>query len=95
MLEREVETYFVSQVEKNGGSVRKLKWINRSNAPDRFVALNGAWLVELKANGKKERPAQTRERKRLELNGVRCRVINSVEGVDAFIKEVLACPCPV
>lgn len=88
MRESKIEKYFVEQVEKAGGEVRKLKWINRAHAPDRFVALNGVWLVEMKRPGGVERPGQARERERLTRQGVRCRVIDSFEKVDLFIEEV-------
>lgn len=90
LLERKIEDYFNKQVKGHGGEVRKLSWVNRWHAPDRFVALNGVWLVELKRTGAKLRPGQERERLRLTAKGVRCRVINSIEGVDDFIKEVLS-----
>lgn len=86
MRESKIEAYLVAEVTKLGGEVRKLKWIGRSHAPDRFVAYNGVWLVELKAPGKVERPGQTRERERLTAQGVRCRVIDSLLGVDTFIE---------
>ena len=85
MRESKIEAYLVAEVTKLGGEVRKLKWIGRSHAPDRLVAYNGVWLVELKAPGRVERPGQARERERLTANGVRCWVIDSLEGVDNFI----------
>lgn len=91
MRESEVEKYLVRRIESLQGEVRKLTWQNRSHAPDRFVALNGVWLVELKAPGKVERPGQVRERQRLVANGVRCRVLDSKDAVDIFIEEILRC----
>lgn len=88
MRESTVETYFKDRVEAVGAEVRKMKWINRSHAQDRFVAFNGVWLVELKRPGKDERPGQKRERLRLEAQGVRCRVVCSLAGVDAFVEEL-------
>lgn len=88
MRESIVEDYLVAEVVKLGGEVRKLKWLGRSHAPDRFVAFNGVWLVELKATGKGERAGQARERKRLTENGVRCWIINSLDGVDEFIAHI-------
>lgn len=90
MRESKVEAHLVAEVEKLGGEVRKMQWIGRRNAADRFVAFNGVWLVELKASGKGERVGQTRERQRLVANGVRCWVINSLEGVDTFIAHIQA-----
>lgn len=88
MRESKIETYLVAEVTKLGGAVRKLKWQGRSHAPDRFVAYNGVWLVELKAPGKVERPGQVREREQLTAQGVRCRVIDTLSGVDSFIQEL-------
>lgn len=58
ILERDIEKYLVTQVEKAGGEVRKVQWVGRRNAPDRLVMLpdpgpgrgtfNNSWWVELK-----------------------------------------------
>lgn len=88
MLERDVEKYFVAQVKQAGGEVRKLKWIGRRAAPDRFVALNGAHLVELKRPGKDARIEQKREHDRLRKKGIKVYIIDTKEGVDSFIREV-------
>ena len=86
--ERDIEKYLCQQVELAGGLTRKLTWIGRVGAPDRFVALNGVWLVELKAPNGKESVTQTRERNRLLALGVKCFVINSMEGVDHFVSTI-------
>jgi hypothetical protein len=86
--ERDIEKYLCSQVEQAGGLTRKLTWIGRVGAPDRFVALNGVWLVELKSPTGEESKLQTRERNRLLALGVRCIVINSLEGVDNFVSTI-------
>lgn len=39
MRESTIEKYLVAQVEAHGGEVRKVKWIGRNSAPDRFVML--------------------------------------------------------
>lgn len=44
--------------------------------------------VELKAPGKKPTPAQTREHVRMRLAGQDVRVIDSLAGVDALMKEL-------
>lgn len=86
--ESQVEDYFKKQVEALGAEVRKLKWIGRRNAADRFVAFNGVWLVELKRPTTDERIGQKRERLRLEAQGVRCRVCHTLEEVDQFVDEL-------
>lgn len=92
MRESQLEGYLVAEVLKLGGEVRKLKWIGRSHAPDRFVAYKGVWLVELKAPGKVERPGQTRERQRLVAHGVRCYVLDSMDKINTFIELLKATP---
>ena len=49
MRESEVEAYLVKRVKELGGDTRKMKWIGRRGAPDRFVMLYGGFFVELKA----------------------------------------------
>lgn len=90
MLERDVETYFVRQVEAHGGVQRKLKWIGRSHGMDRFVKFLGVpvVLVELKKPGKKPRDGQEREIARLRAVGVDVRVIDTKTGVDNFIRDM-------
>lgn len=100
MREREIEDYLVKRVEEIGGEVRKVKWIGRRGAPDRFVLLperqgvrlgaprrlppDGFW-VELKAPGKKPTAQQQREHERLEAFGVHIEVIDSLEQVDEVL----------
>jgi hypothetical protein len=90
MLERNVEDYFVAQVEAHGGEQRKLQWVARRHGPDRFVKFLGVpvVLVELKKPGKTPRPGQEREIARLRAVGVDVRVIDTKAGVDAFIRDM-------
>lgn len=86
--EKKVEDYFVARIEEDGGEVRKLKWIGRRGAPDRFVAVfywNG--LAEIKAPGEELEAHQEREVERLRKLGVNVVVLDSVEAVDLFIKN--------
>jgi hypothetical protein len=91
MLERNVEDYFVEQVEAHGGIQRKVKWLGRRAAPDRFVKFLGApaVLVELKRPGKTARPEQEREHARLRAVGVDVRVIDTKQAVDNFIRDMV------
>lgn len=53
-LEADVEAYFVAKVQALGGEVRKVQWLGRKNAPDRFVMIPGSrpnFWVELKRPG--------------------------------------------
>jgi hypothetical protein len=70
-----------------GGEVRKVQWIGRRGAPDRFVMLpTGAchW-VELKAPGKVAEPHQLREHVRMAAMGQRVEVIDSLAGVEGLL----------
>ena len=53
-VEREsvIEAYLKKCIKAAGGEVRKLRWIGRRGAPDRFVMLKGvSCFVELKRPG--------------------------------------------
>jgi hypothetical protein len=86
--ERDVESYLVDRVKERGGEVRKMQWIGRRAANDRFVALHGAHLVELKRPGKEAEDHQAREHKRLSENGCSVWCLDSYEAVDKFIGAV-------
>lgn len=94
--EAAVEEYLVERVKSLGGEVRKVKWIGRNGAPDRFVmlpeknpalgtAFNNAIWVELKAPGEKAKPHQLREHERMRKCGQRVEIIDSFEGVDQLL----------
>lgn len=84
--ERDIERYLVAQVKAVGGEVRKVKWIGRRGAPDRFVMLPGAGVwVELKAPGVEPELYQRREHARMRTMGQRVEVIDSFAGVDAIL----------
>lgn len=87
--ESKIETYFRDQILSIGGEVRKVKWIGRNGAPDRFAAFLG-WngFIEFKAPGLDLEPHQAREHERLKALGVRVLMLNSIEGVDKFIARV-------
>lgn len=86
MRESQIEAYLVERVRELGGEVRKVRWIGRRGAPDRFVMLPGRsrW-VELKAPGEKVKPHQAREHARMRATGQHVEVIDSIEGVDALL----------
>ncbi|KAA3649819.1 MAG: VRR-NUC domain-containing protein [Proteobacteria bacterium] len=96
MRESTIEQYLVDRVKALGGEVRKVKWIGRHGAPDRFVMLpqtgetigrpaRSLW-VELKAPGEKPKPHQVREHERMRRMGQCVEIVDSCERVE----EVLA-----
>ena len=89
MREREIEKYLVQRAKQLGGEVRKVMYIGHRGAPDRLLMLPAGVLVwvELKAPGKKPEPHQIREHVRMRRMGQRVAVIDSLEGVDALMKE--------
>jgi hypothetical protein len=46
MLEHDIEDYLVKRVKAMGGEVRKVQWIGRNGAPDRFVMLPPKFVRE-------------------------------------------------
>ena len=86
MRESEIEAHLVQRVKALGGEVRKVAWVGRNGAPDRFVMLPGGCMwVELKAPGQKTKPHQQREHDRLRAMGQRVVVIDSIDAVDALL----------
>ncbi len=84
--ETKIEAYLKKLVENEGGLIRKCRWLDRSGAPDRFVALYGCvFLVELKGTGKEPKPHQFREHNALKAHGVNIFVANSFGQVEDFI----------
>jgi hypothetical protein len=99
MRESQVEKHLVEQVEGTGGLVRKLQWVGRRSAPDRLVGwpwekLNKESkftpnaLIETKRPKGKARDDQKREHERLRAIGFDVRVLDTIEAVDAFVKEM-------
>ena len=90
MREAEVEDYLVKCVKKLGGEVRKVKWIGRRGAPDRFVMVCGLnFFVELKAPGKKPNEQQQREIKSLKSRDVAVYVVDSTKAVDELLSTIV------
>lgn len=83
--ESEVEAYLVKRIKALGGEVRKVAWIGRRGAPDRFVMTPDTkpnrW-VELKRPGKTPEPHQLREIERMRACDEIVEVVDSFEQVD-------------
>lgn len=94
VIEADVENHLVAEVRKAGGEVRKMRWIGRRNAPDRFVMHQnlpgGCCLIELKAPKKTPNPGQVAEHRLLRNHGVLVLVLDTIEKVDAFVSQALA-----
>lgn len=86
--EGKVEAYFVEQVEKHGGLVRKCRWLCRRGAPDRYWTIHGKrnGFAEIKAPGEPLKPHQEREIRKLRAAGDIVYVIDTFEGVDLFVR---------
>lgn len=85
--EGRIEAYLKKQVEAAGGSIRKVRWIGRRNAPDRlaWIRAPGAW-IEVKCSGEVPTPPQQREHERLRKDGWIVLVVDSYETVDSAVK---------
>ena len=91
MAESYVEKEFVRIFERAGWLVRKLKWIGRHGAPDRFVAKRGrVALVELKKRGGDLQPSQVREFPRLRNAGVDVFVVSTIAEATALLARLEA-----
>ena len=88
MLEKHLEQYLKTSVEKSGGL--SFKWISTvTGVPDRIVFLKGkVYLVELKAKSGRLSPRQLVVFRLLEKQGFIVTVIFSEEEVDAFIRFI-------
>jgi hypothetical protein len=86
--ERNVRDYFLKIAKSYDAEVRKCEWYRRRDAPDWFVALNGAHLVELKRPGEKPNPSQAREALKLEKKGVPVHVLSTYDEVDDFFERI-------
>lgn len=91
MREKEIEKKLVEKVKKAGGIAPKWVSPGTNGMPDRLVFLpfTKFALVELKAPGKKPRPLQVSRHRLLARLGFKVYVIDSEEGIDAMLKEVL------
>lgn len=92
MRESVVEKHFKRRVEATGGIVRKVRWIGRRGAPDRWAgweATQKRGWVEMKKPATPEAEAhQAREHARLRACGERVDVLATIEAVDAYIEEM-------
>ena len=90
MEESRIEKRLKKEIEKLGGKALKFVSPGVSGVPDRIVLLPQGRIifVELKAPGKKPRPIQKYRIKELTTLGFRVEIIDSIEGVNNFVKEI-------
>lgn len=89
MLEKNVESYLVREIEKINGQAYKFN-STKSGMPDRIVLLPGGRIifVETKAPGGKPRPLQRKRIKDLQKLGFWVEVIDTIEKVNMFVERV-------
>lgn len=91
IAERDVEAHLVKRVKELRGEIRKVKWIGRKSAPDRFVMLPSRhpnFWAELKRPGYTMTAtveAQLREHDRMRAMDEIVYVLDSFEAVDAAL----------
>lgn len=91
ILEADVEEYLVKAVKALGGEVRKVAWIGRAKAPDRFVMLPGStpnFWAEVKRPGYVHNAhveAQEREHAIMRTLDEIVHVLDSFDAVDAAL----------
>lgn len=87
-MEAPLEGLAIDRAAARGWFYRKLSWIGRRNAPDRFFAKNGrVVLVEFKSPGEKPRPGQVKEIAALRAAGLDVRVIDNLRDAYALFDE--------
>lgn len=80
-IEDYIETTVVKAAEKDGWLVRKLQWVSKRGAPDRFFAKAGrVVLIEFKSPGEAPRPDQEAEIRKLRRQGVEVHIVDTVSG---------------
>lgn len=78
MIEAPVEEWVCDKAEAAGWVCRKLKWIGRRSAMDRFFAKDGrVVLMEFKRVGEEANPTQAKEAQRLMDAGVECHTVDN------------------
>jgi len=88
--ESKIEKYLVQKVVEAGGVTRKLKWIGRNDAPDRFIVMQGVTvLAEVKAPGLLPRASQKSEIKKLRNAGANVVVIDCYKAVDDLVESLV------
>lgn len=88
--EGKVQAHLRKLVKAAGGLTRKVRWEGRRAAPDLLVLLHGTTWVECKAPGEKPKPHQVEEHRRMRERGADVRVIDTIEGCELLVAELVA-----
>lgn len=90
--ESKIEKAVCDHAIERGYEVRKVKWLCRRGAPDRFFAhpfITKPFMIEFKDEGEELRPDQKREVRRLRNAGVTVYECDNVERGIRIIDEAL------
>jgi hypothetical protein len=88
--EGKIQAHLRKLVKAEGGLTRKVRWEGRNGAPDLLVLLNGTTWVEVKAPGEFPKPHQIEEHRRMRERGADVRVIDTIEGCELLVAELVA-----
>lgn len=93
MRESTIEKRLKLSIEALGGMCEKYVSPGRRSVPDRIISLPHGRIifVELKAPKKGPTPLQAKDHARRRALGFNVRVIDTVEKVDEFLKEIAEC----
>lgn len=91
LQESRIEKRLKKEIELIGGKALKFVSPGTAGVPDRIVLLPEGRIVfvELKAPGEKPKALQKLRKKQFEELGFRVEIIDSIEGVEKFISEVM------
>ena len=89
MRESRIEKLLINEVKKLNGLCFKCSSVGFNGLPDRMVLYQGKlYFVELKAPGEKPRKIQLHVHNLIRQQGFEVRIIDSLEDVEAFVKEI-------
>jgi hypothetical protein len=90
MKESALEAYCIQQVHLRYGTTRKVTYMGRTGASDRWCFLPGGKLIimELKQPGKKPRPDQQAEINTLQELGFSVHVVTSKGQIDEILRDL-------
>ena len=92
MREKEIEQSLVKAVKQKGGIALKLVSPNMNGIPDRLVLLPDGKIAfcELKAPGRKMRPLQVMQKRKLESLGFSVYCIDNPTQIGGVLDEILS-----